>query len=55
MLVLTRHVGESIDIGTDIRITIVRIGDTQVRVGITAPQSLNIARTELIEKPESGQ
>jgi len=48
MLVLGRRQGESIRIGDDITITIVRSGD-QVRIGIDAPREINIVRTEVLE------
>jgi carbon storage regulator len=48
MLVLSRKPGETIFIGEDIKVTIVRIGPNAVRVGIDAPRHLNIAREELV-------
>lgn len=48
MLVLSRKPGDSIQIGEDVKITIVRIGPSQVRIGIEAPRETNIVRTELI-------
>lgn len=48
MLVLTRKAGERILIGQDIEVVVVRIGPTQVRLGIVAPGQ-NIARAELSE------
>lgn len=51
MLVLSRKSGQSIRIGEDIEITAVRIGPNTVRIGINAPDDLNIVRTELIELP----
>lgn len=48
MLVLGRRQGESIQIGDDITITIVRSGE-QVRIGIEAPQEVSVVRTELLE------
>lgn len=54
MLVLSRREGESIDIGNDIHITILGIKGGQVRVGIAAPQEINIKRSELSDlKPEA--
>jgi len=50
MLVLTRKVGESIVIGDDIEITLVRIEADQVRVGISAPKNVPVYRKELIEE-----
>ena len=49
MLVLSREVNERILIGTDIVLTVVRIGDATVRIGIDAPDSYKIVREELIE------
>jgi carbon storage regulator CsrA len=48
MLVLSRKAGESILIGDDIRIHIVKTGD-KVRIGIDAPRSVNVVRTELVD------
>lgn len=49
MLVLSRKPGETIYIGDDIKIVIVRIGPNTVRVGIEAPRGMNIVRSELVE------
>jgi|DEB0MinimDraft_4_1074332.scaffolds.fasta_scaffold21763_3 carbon storage regulator len=51
MLVLTRKRGEVIEIGDEIRITIVRTGERQIRVGIDAPRELAIRRCE--DPPET--
>lgn len=47
MLVLTRRLGEELIIGDDISITILNINGRQVRVGIKAPEEINIRRAEL--------
>ena len=47
MLVLSRKSGESLRIGGDIRLVIVRIDRDRVRVGIEAPADVRIARGEL--------
>jgi carbon storage regulator len=53
MLVLSRKPGERILIGSDITVTIVRIGPNNVRLGIEAPRDMNIVREELcIKFPE---
>ena len=49
MLVLTRRVDESIQIGPDITITVVRIGPGSVRIGIEANRDVKILRAELVE------
>lgn len=48
MLVLSRKQGESIQIGDDITITVLRIG-TNVRIGIDAPKSVTVLRSELTD------
>ena len=47
MLVLTRRVSESVLIGKDIKITIVRVGSGQVRIGIEAPKQVPVLRAEM--------
>lgn len=47
MLVLSRKQHDSILIGDDIKITVVRIDRTQVRIGIEAPPHINVLREEL--------
>jgi carbon storage regulator len=49
VLVLQRKPGESIKIGDDIEITLVRVGPNSCRLGITAPRDVPIIRTELGE------
>jgi carbon storage regulator len=50
MLVLTRKVGERIQIGDDIVITVVRINGTAIRLGVEAPAGVAIVRQELAER-----
>lgn len=53
MLVLTRRVDESIRIGDNIRITVVKIkGTQQICVGIDAPRDVPVLREELISNQE---
>lgn len=47
MLVLSRGVGESIWIGGDILVTVVRVTPTEVRIGIEAPEGTVVYRNEL--------
>lgn len=49
MLVLSRKPGDQINIGDDVKITVVRIGPNTVRIGIEAPDGIKILRTELVE------
>ena len=50
MLVLSRRVSETINIGPDITIMIVEIGPDNVRIGIEAPRSIPISRPDCIHK-----
>lgn len=47
MLVLSRRPGQSLRIGDEVRLVIVRIEKGRVRVGIDAPSHVPIAREEL--------
>lgn len=49
MLSLTRKTGESIQIGPDIRITVVATRHGDVKLAIDAPKAVLITRTELLE------
>lgn len=48
MLVLSRKVGERILIGDNIAITVVRVAQGTVRLGVDAPENLNIVREEVV-------
>jgi carbon storage regulator len=48
MLVLSRRVGERIQIGADITVTVVRLVEGTVRLGIEAPAHMPILRQELL-------
>jgi len=48
MLVLSRKVGERIVVGDNITITVVRMGQGNVRIGIDAPGDMAIVREELL-------
>jgi len=52
MLVLTRKVGETIEIGTEIEVTVVDVKQGQVRIGIKAPEMLRISRGETVRKTD---
>jgi carbon storage regulator len=52
MLVLSRKLSECIEIGEDIRVTVMQIKPGVVRIGIDAPKHVIIRRTEL--PPKSG-
>jgi len=50
MLILTRKLGESINIGDDIKITVLGIHGRQVRLGVIAPQEITVHREEVYFK-----
>ena len=47
MLVLTRDEGESIMIGDDIEITLIRSAKGKARIGVSAPRDVAVDRTEI--------
>jgi carbon storage regulator len=47
VLVLSRHVGESIMIGHDIKITVLDVAGDKVRIGIDAPSEVGVHRHEV--------
>lgn len=49
MLVITRKQGESLLIGDDIEITILKVGDGSIKIGIEAPKDKVILRKEVYE------
>lgn len=56
MLVLTRKLQETIKIGEDVTIHVLRVKGNTVRLGIEAPRQVRIVRGELETSPaESGK
>jgi carbon storage regulator len=47
VLVLTRHVHQSIVIGHDVVVTVLEVRGDQVRLGITAPKEVQVHREEV--------
>lgn len=52
MLVISRKKGESLLIGEDIEITVVKIDDGSVKLSISAPKTVTILRKELYKEVE---
>ena len=50
MLVLSRREGETILIGDGIKVTVLELHSNFVRLGIDAPDDINIVRDELVGK-----
>ena len=47
MLVLTRHIGQEIVIGNNIRVVLLEVRGEQARIGIDAPPSVRVDRLEV--------
>lgn len=57
MLILTRRVGETVCIGSEVTVTVLGVKGNQVRVGINAPKSVPVHREEIaarIEREQAG-
>lgn len=50
MLVLSRRIGETLQIGDDILVTIQNINGNQVKVSISAPRHIPIHREEVARR-----
>src|ERR1035437_486021 len=50
MLVLTRRAGQSIRIGPNVEVRVVRIEGDRVVIGIAAPRHVAVVRAELVEQ-----
>ena len=58
MLILTRSMGETLKIGTEVSVTIVGVNSNQVKLGIAAPREVAVHREEVYERVQqekSGQ
>ena len=51
MLILSRKESEQIVLGENIILTVVRIANDKVRIGVIAPDNVKILRTELEDAP----
>ncbi len=51
MLVLSRKVGERIQIGDDVVVTVVEVLGNRVRLGIEAPRTKKVLRSEIADVP----
>ena len=54
MLILTRSIGQTINIGDDIEVTVLGISRGQVKIGVTAPKKLPVHREEIFRRIERG-
>lgn len=50
MLILTRRVGETLVIGSEVTVTVMAVNGGQVRIGIHAPKNVPVHREEIAER-----
>jgi carbon storage regulator len=55
MLVLSRKPGETICIGEDVFISIIRVRGNRVQLGIRAPEAISIFRSEIAGLPPENE
>jgi carbon storage regulator len=55
VLILTRRTHQSIEIGSDITVTVLAVSGTQVRLGIKAPKNVPVHREEVARRIRAEQ
>jgi len=50
MLILTRRIGETLNVGDDVQVTVLGIHGKQVRIGVEAPKSIPVHREEIYKR-----
>lgn len=50
MLVLTRKLGESIQIGEHVQVMVLSVQGKSVKIGVTAPREVSVYRKEVYDK-----
>jgi len=50
VLILTRRVGETVMIGDEVAVTVLRVKGNQVRLGVNAPKSVSVQREEIFQR-----
>jgi len=53
MLVITRQPGDSILIGEDVKVIILEVSGDKIKIGIEAPRSVRIMRSEVLDTEKS--
>lgn len=54
MLVLSRKLGESIQIDSNIRVVVVSVSNGRVKLGLEAPEHVRILRSEIKDRESFG-
>ena len=53
MLILTRRLGEAIIIGDNVNVTVMGINGNQIKLGVNAPNDIEVHREEIYHKIQS--
>jgi carbon storage regulator len=53
MLILTRRVGETLLIGTEVTVTVLAVKGNQMRIGVNAPKGVAVHREEIYERVQA--
>ena len=53
MLVITRQPGDSLLIGSDVKITVLEVSGDRIKIGIEAPRSVPVMRTKVLDTMRS--
>ncbi len=55
MLILTRGMGETIMVGDEVTVTVLKVKGNQVKLGINAPREIAVHREEIYERIQAEQ
>lgn len=50
MQLLTRRVGETLNIGDEITVTVLGVQGNQIRIGVNAPKNIEVHREEIYRR-----
>jgi len=50
VLILTRRIGETVMIGEEVSVTVLRVKGNQVRLGVNAPKTVSVQREEIFHR-----